>query len=82
MSDPRDYKLDLSSARPVDRAPAARQPVARPFLSILFACCHVYTRVYRSRDATHYDAVCPRCGKRARFIVGPHGATSRAFVIE
>lgn len=83
MTDPRDYKLDLSThraARP-DGEPAG-SPAPRPWLSAYFACCNVYRRIYRDPAAAHYDGACPRCGKRVRFTVGPGGTTSRSFVIK
>jgi hypothetical protein len=53
----------------------------RPFLSVTFACCSVYTRIYRSEDGTHYAGRCPKCGKPVRFIVGEGGTSHRAFIV-
>ena len=79
--DPRDYKLDLSTgAKPHS---AGDPPVpSRPFIGVRFACCDVYTRVYRSDDGTQYLGRCPRCGKAVRFAVGPGGTDARTFVVE
>lgn len=84
MSDPRDYKLDLSSRQTGDspRQPPDAPRAARPWLSAYFACCNVYRRLYRDPTASHYDGGCPRCGKRVRFVVGPGGTTARSFVID
>jgi hypothetical protein len=79
MSDPRDYSLDLSSQSQADKNPSAPN---RPFLSVQFACCGVYQRVYRDKDAQHYNARCPRCGKSVRFAVGDGGSDSRFFVVK
>jgi hypothetical protein len=75
MSGSPDYKLDVSGLKP-------SEPMeGRPFLSVLFACCSVYQRVYRNADATAYVGRCPRCGKSVRFEIGPGGSDSRQFVV-
>jgi len=76
MSDPRDYKLDISSLKP----PVAT-PGPRPYLSVLFECCSVYQRIYRDLDGTQYKGRCPRCGRSVTFAVGPGGTTTRFFVV-
>ena len=77
-SDPRDYKLDLSSAPEAE--PASKPaPGARPFLSVLFDCCNVYQRVYRDRSGNAYSGRCPRCGRSVRFPVGEDGTPNRFF---
>lgn len=79
-ADPRDYKLDLSSAPPAtDEQPQLR--TGRPFLSVHFACCGIYTRIYRDDAANAYTGRCPRCGVRVHFPVGPGGTSSRCFVV-
>jgi hypothetical protein len=83
MTDPRDYKLELSGADPRaadERANTAES--ARPFLSVHFACCGVYQRVYRDLDATRYEGRCPRCARPVRFVVGAGGTDSRSFIVE
>ena len=93
MPDPRDYKLDVSTRTEPTSASGAPAPQpspggrggktdARPFVSVLFACCNVYQRIYRSADGTRYDGRCPRCGKPVRFLVGAGGPSERAFVVE
>ena len=46
-----------------------------------FLCAGAYVRVGRSPDATAYNAMCPRCGKRVRFRVGPGGTDQRFFEV-
>ena len=80
-SDPRDYKIELTSVPgPHDGAPPASSG-GRPFLSILFACCNVYARVYRSSDGRAYRGNCPRCGVPVTFAVGAGGTSSRFFIV-
>ena len=85
MRDDRDYKLELSSARGADApAPAAdvrasHRADARPFISVHFACCNAYVRVYRAPDAAEYLARCPKCGQTVTFAVGQGGTTARVF---
>ncbi len=81
MTDPRDYKLDIASlVKPADSPSAASAD--RPFLSVHFACCGIYQRIYRNADGTHYTGHCPRCAKPVRFAIQPGGTTARQFVVE
>jgi hypothetical protein len=77
MDEPGDYKLDIASLNKRN----AESEQGRPYLSVLFACCHVYLRVYRNAEATAYLGRCPRCGKAVRFEIGPHGTAERSFVV-
>jgi hypothetical protein len=84
-ADPRDYKLDLSSAA---RAPitggdtsSAGPGKGRPYLSVHFACCGAYQRIYRDPDGRQYQGRCPRCARPVRFEVGPGGTASRCFTV-
>jgi hypothetical protein len=79
MNDPRDFKLDVAGV-PHPRSPSAPS-AARPFLSVQFACCSVYQRVYRDPDGQNYRGRCPRCGKSITFAVGDGGSSSRFFVV-
>lgn len=51
----------------------------RPWLSMMWRCCSVYSRVYRNRTATAYEGVCPKCGRRVRVAIGPGGTSHRFF---
>ncbi len=84
MKDPRDYKLDIAGVSNDDDATRrfAGSGSSRPFVSVLFKCCGVYQRIYRSSDGTHYSGRCPRCARPVRFVVGEGGTDVRAFVVE
>ncbi|HEY1628437.1 MAG TPA: hypothetical protein VGF52_01185 [Tepidisphaeraceae bacterium] len=77
-SDPRDYKLDIAGVKPPEKG-VARD---RPYLSIHFACCGVYSRVYRNNDGTAYAGRCPRCGRTIKFPIGRGGTDQRFFIVE
>jgi hypothetical protein len=63
---------------------SAKQSAAsgKPFLSVLFACCSVYQRIYRNAEGTAYAGRCPRCGKPVKFTVSPEGTNARNFIVE
>jgi hypothetical protein len=77
MGDPRDYKLDISGL--ASQPGSSHRPQSRPFLSVLFDCCNVYQRVYRSGDGKTYQGRCPRCGSTVSFKVGEGGTAARFF---
>ena len=80
MPDPRDYKLDIPS---LDGGSShATRKSARPFVSVLFRCCNVYQRIYRSADGSKYEGRCPKCARSIRFLVGEGGTSERFFVVE
>ena len=54
---------------------------ARPFLRILYECCQIYQRIYRSRDGQTYQGRCPGCLRAVRFRVGSGGTSARAFKV-
>ena len=54
---------------------------ANPFLGVRFACCSVYTRVYRNKSKTAYEGRCPRCGAPVRVGIGSGGSSSRFFEV-
>jgi hypothetical protein len=85
MRDDRDYRLDLSAAAS-GKASAPSQPdskpgdvSARPFISVHFACCNLYLRIYRSADGTAYCGRCPKCAKPVNVAVGQGGTDARIF---
>jgi hypothetical protein len=80
MPDPRDYKLDISGLKP--QGSDATRSSSRPYVSVLFRCCNVYQRIYRSADGTKYEGRCPKCARSVRFLVGEGGTSERFFVVE
>jgi hypothetical protein len=81
MADPRDYKVEIESLANQQHGAQARAR-SRPFLSVKFACCNVYWRIYRNLDGTRYEGRCPRCGRPVRFLVDAGGTDSRFFIVE
>lgn len=83
-SDPRDYFLDIRSTELnlPDRATVEADEKGRPFLSVMFSCCKVYQRVYKSPTEDHYAARCPKCLRSINFRVGDGGTAQRAFIVE
>jgi len=69
----------MSSANDKSGQKSAGQ--ARPYLSVLFACCSVYQRIYRNAGGTAYAGRCPKCGKPVKFAVGSGGTDARQFVV-
>jgi len=52
---------------------------SKPFLGIVFECCHMYGRIYRNGDNTAYEGRCPRCLSKVRVQIGAGGTTQRFF---
>ena len=82
MNDPRDFKVDIAGLSQSEQTASKARKDEKPYLSVYFACCRVYQRVYRNRDATAYEGQCPRCAKPVRFIIGQGGTDARSFVVE
>jgi hypothetical protein len=85
MRDDRDYKLDLSESaqEPIAQPPRAAAPAtSRPFISVHFACCNIYMRIYRDADGKAYQGRCPRCAATVNFPVGAGGTNARFFRVE
>jgi hypothetical protein len=81
-SDPRDYKLDISGSGETGSSPRPSSEVgSRPYLSVHFACCGAYQRIYRDPDGKHYQGRCPRCARPVRFVIGEGGTATRCFVV-
>jgi hypothetical protein len=54
----------------------------RPWLSVYWRCCRVYSRIYRNAEATAYIGACPRCRSNVRARIGPGGVRTRFFTAE
>lgn len=74
-------RLDITEGERAARSHACGEagPQGRPFLMVMFECANAYQKVFRSLDATHYLARCPKCGLTKRFGVGSDGANQRQF---
>jgi len=51
----------------------------RPYLGILFKCCQVYGRIYRTRAGDAYAGHCPRCAQAVRIRIDPDGGVDARF---
>ncbi|MBB6428409.1 hypothetical protein [Algisphaera agarilytica] len=51
----------------------------RPWLSVKWRCCSVYSRVYRNRRGDAYEGRCPKCGSPVKAMIGPGGTNNRFF---
>jgi hypothetical protein len=82
MSGSPDYKLDIAGVKGgSDSSESEQAKSERPYLSVLFACCSVYQRIYRNPEATAYLGRCPRCGKPVKIGISPDGTDAREFVV-
>ena len=52
----------------------------KKFLGIHFRCCTLYGRVYKNKEGTAYEGICPGCGRKAVVPIGKDGSTSRFFI--
>lgn len=77
-SDPRDYKLDISSL-PKEPANDSAPSASRPYLSVHFTCCKVYQRIYRDPSGNSYRGRCPKCAREVNFPIGQGGTSARFF---
>lgn len=49
------------------------------FLGIMFNCCKIYGRIYKTRDGKAYAGHCPKCLRPIRIKVGEGGTETRFF---
>ena len=57
------------------------QTSKRKFLGIWFECCHVYGRLYKNKEGSHYVGRCPKCLRsvKVRISAESENATNRRF---
>ncbi len=55
------------------------QATPKKYIGILYACCGVYQRVYKSAAKPAYIGYCPKCGRRTEIKIGPGGTDHRFF---
>jgi hypothetical protein len=61
--------------------PSTANPPGAGFLQVYFQCANAYTRATKNREQTAYFTACPKCGKKARFLIGPGGTAKRSFTM-
>jgi len=54
----------------------------RPFISIYWKCCNVFSRVYKNSTGDCYEGRCPRCRSLLRVPIGSGGVNQRSFIAE
>jgi len=54
----------------------------RPYIGMLFKCCHVYSRIYLNRAGTAFQGFCPKCGAKVTVRAAKGGSKSRFWVAE
>ncbi len=57
-----------------------RQP--RPYISVHFKCCNVYSRVYLNRQGKAFFGHCPRCARPIRVAAAPGGSRNKFWTAE
>ncbi len=53
----------------------------RPYVGVIFKCCHIYSRVYLNKQGTAYVGWCPKCAAQLRIKVSPSGSNERFFEV-
>lgn len=83
VSDGEDYILNIQGLSQPESPPPPQSGGAamrgRPWISVHWKCCQVYSRIYRNPQGTAYQGRCPRCGKAVQAQVGAHGTNARFF---
>ena len=79
MAHGEDYIVDLNGMARRAEPDTRRTLRGRPWISVHWRCCEVYSRIYRNRQGTAYVGYCPRCARPVRVKVGPHGTSTRMF---
>ena len=83
MSRDKDYILDISSRPEINQQNGDqandRSLKGRPWISVRWKCCQVYSRIYRTADGKFYKGTCPKCGSPVQATVGEGGTDNRFF---
>ncbi len=79
MKNEPDYILDLGSNNQPDASSEKTDAKGRAYISVLFECCGVYSRIYKNREATAYDGWCPKCARKLNIKIGENGVNCRFF---
>jgi len=84
-----DYIVDIDGLRPSQGVEADTRSSrsdsgfqGRPWIAVTWACCSVYSRVYRNRDGSAYEGRCPKCAKQVKACVGEGGTDNRFFTAD
>jgi hypothetical protein len=54
----------------------------RPFVGVIFKCCHIYARIYLNKKETAFVGWCPKCGAKMEIHISPTGSKSNFFIAE
>ncbi len=54
----------------------------RPYLSIYWKCCHVFSRIYKDKNQIKYEGFCPNCRAYLTVPIGSEGVSQRTFIAE
>ncbi|MEM9025633.1 MAG: hypothetical protein AAGB06_01725 [Verrucomicrobiota bacterium] len=68
-----------NQTRPPMNSSAEKGHTGIPFLGIHFVDCHVYGRIYRNKEGSHYEGLCPKCRRNVKIRIGPSGSATRSF---
>ena len=55
------------------------RPSQRPWLGVMFECCHVYARIHQTIDGRAYAGHCPKCQTPVHVKIGEGGTNARMF---
>ncbi|MEM9418680.1 MAG: hypothetical protein AAGA25_06425 [Planctomycetota bacterium] len=75
-----DFIVEIDGLQPpAPSSTPASSLKGRPWLSVKWRCCSVYSRVYRNRRGDAYEGRCPKCGAPVKAKIGPGGTDNRFF---
>lgn len=71
--------IDIYDDEDFEEEQEEEKPQKHDFLGIMFNCCNVYSRIYKNKEGTAYEGVCPRCFKKVQIKIGEGGSNRRFF---